>query len=62
MTHHDKPEEHDEHTGAQPDPDADPGTLNPRDTRGEHTGDAVAEDGGSGADPDADPENLNPRG
>ncbi|GAA0317194.1 hypothetical protein [Kineococcus aurantiacus] len=42
------------------DPDADPGQLNPRDTRGEPTGDGAAADGSDG-DPDADPEQLNPR-
>ena len=70
MTHHDKPEEHDEPTGAATestdaqgaDPDADPGNLNPRDLRGEATGDAAAEAGGPGQDTDADPETLNPRG
>lgn len=39
------------------DPDADPGMMNPRDTRGETTPDDEDPD----ADPDADPGNLNPR-
>jgi hypothetical protein len=34
------------------DPDADPGNLNPRDTRGQED---------AAGDPDADPGNLNPR-
>ncbi|GAB7190510.1 hypothetical protein NUM3379_12160 [Kineococcus sp. NUM-3379] len=70
MTHHDKPEEHQSASAPEQDTDADPGTLNPRDLRGEATGDAVAEtdgpgsDGGSGADTDTDgdPGTLNPRG
>jgi len=39
------------------DPDADPGSLNPRE--GSQASGAEAEE--TGADPDADPANLNPR-
>ena len=70
MTHHDNPDEHpDEQTpggdhGATTsstgpggaDPDADPGSLNPRDTRGEDDGDESER-----VDPDGDPGQLNPR-
>ena len=42
------------------DPDADPGELNPRDTRGTATGDG-ARTTDADADPDADPDSLNPR-
>ncbi|WP_380169884.1 hypothetical protein ACFEMC_12200 [Kineococcus sp. DHX-1] len=48
---------HDSTTEA--DPDADPGQLNPRDTRGTSTGDGARTAGD--ADPDADPDALNPR-
>ncbi|PPK98602.1 hypothetical protein CLV92_101301 [Kineococcus xinjiangensis] len=66
MTHHDKPEEHSDDHGATTastdaegrDQDADPGSLNPRDLRGQHTGDGAREDEG---EPDADPGQLNPR-
>ncbi|WP_369055648.1 hypothetical protein [Kineococcus terrestris] len=45
------------------DPDGDPGELNPRDLRGEETGDGAdtSRDGGEAPDTDADPEQLNPR-
>lgn len=38
---------------ASQDPDADPGSMNPRDLRGE---------GSQESDPDLDPDSLNPRG
>ena len=43
----------------QPDPDADPGQLNPRDLRGVESEDGAAE--ADGSDTDADPGTLNPR-
>ncbi|WP_432547403.1 hypothetical protein [Kineococcus sp. SYSU DK004] len=45
------------------DPDADPGELNPRDLRGEETGDGAdtSRDGDEAPDSDADPGQLNPR-
>lgn len=54
----------------QPDPDADPDSMNPRDLRGEHGHDEVAESSGPGSDApdegaedtDADPDTMNPRG
>lgn len=44
----------------EPDSDADPGQLNPRDLRDVPSEDGVRDD--QGADADADPEQLNPRG
>lgn len=58
-----EPQDHD----PTPDPDADPGQLNPRDTRGTSTGDGARTDPDADldadldADPDADPDALNPR-
>ena len=46
----------------EPDTDADPGTLNPRDLRDVESGDGARDEAGEpGQDPDADPEALNPR-
>jgi len=48
----------------EPDPDGDPGQLNPRDLTDVPSEDTVAEDGADAdpADSDGDPEQLNPRG
>jgi len=46
----------------EPDPDGDPGQLNPRDLIDVPSEDTVAEDGAGQDDADADPEALNPRG
>ncbi|WP_432574640.1 hypothetical protein [Kineococcus sp. SYSU DK005] len=50
-----------EPTTDTPDPDGDPGQLNPRDLRGVTTGDGAAQDADATDDPDGDPEQLNPR-
>ena len=50
-----------EPTTDTPDPDGDPGQLNPRDLRGVPTGDGAATDPDVADDPDGDPEQLNPR-
>ena len=51
-------------TPTEPDPDGDPGQLNPRDLTDVPSEDTVAADGAGDAvaDSDGDPEQLNPRG